>query len=36
MDTNYTAMIAVLITWSGIVWYLWRVDRKIKGRERSR
>ncbi|MEW5875976.1 MAG: CcmD family protein [Candidatus Zixiibacteriota bacterium] len=32
MDTNYTAMIAVLITWGGIAWYLWRIDRKISRR----
>lgn len=29
MDANYTALIGVLITWAGIVWFIWRVDRKI-------
>jgi CcmD family protein len=33
MDANYIAMIAVLIAWTGIVWYLWRLDRKISRRK---
>ena len=35
MDANYQAMIAVLITWAGIAWYLWRVDRKVSSRRSS-
>ena len=30
MDSNVSVLIAVLITWGGVVWYLFRVDRKIK------
>lgn len=29
MDANYIALIAVLVTWAGIVWFVWRVDRKV-------
>jgi hypothetical protein len=35
MDTNYIAMIAVLVAWGGVVAYLWRVDRKVSRREQS-
>jgi CcmD family protein len=35
MDANYIAMTAVLITWAGVVLYLWRLDRKISRREPS-
>ena len=30
MDSNVSVLIAVLITWGGVVWYLFRVDRKVK------
>ncbi len=32
MDSNYIALIAVLISWAGVVLYLWRVDRRITRR----
>ena len=32
MSANLTALIGVLITWAGIVWYLVRLDRRINRR----
>lgn len=30
MTATQTALVGVLIVWAGIVWYLFRIDRKIK------
>ncbi|HWO56996.1 MAG TPA: CcmD family protein [bacterium] len=30
MNANTTAVVGVLIVWAGIVWYLVRIDRRIK------
>ena len=35
MAANYTALIGVLVTWAGIVWYLARLDRRMRRRKES-
>ncbi len=30
MDANTTAIVGVLVVWAGIVWYLIRIDRRVK------
>jgi hypothetical protein len=35
MNDTMSAMVAVLVTWTGVVWYLLRVDRRINRRKDS-
>ena len=30
MTASQTALVGVLIVWAGVLWYLVRIDRKIK------
>ena len=30
MSASYTALIGVLVAWAGVVWYLVRLDRRIR------
>jgi len=34
MDGNISVLIAVLVTWAGVVWYLVKVDRNVKRRSK--
>ena len=35
MDGNFTALVAVLVTWAGVVLYLIRIDRKVSRRSQN-
>lgn len=30
MTSNYTALVVTLVTWLGLFFYLWRLDRRVK------